>query len=95
MLRLEYSLSQGGGLRVWFKLNLLLGLLIAAPALLVVPAATALVSGFASWSSLLLQIAHNLAIASMWIAVVVLVVLTLPFVVRQVCQRTHDREMEE
>ena len=58
--QLEYALSPDGGLRAWFKLNLLLCLMLGIPLLFVVPVVTGLLTSFASWTALLLQIAINL-----------------------------------
>jgi len=84
MLRLEYSLSQGGGLRAWFKLNLLVALLLAIPVLLVVPAVTALLSGVASWSVFLHQTMMNLTMILLWGIVFIVIVVTFIFVVGRV-----------
>jgi len=64
--RLEYSLSKGGGLRSWFKLNLFLAILLLIPALLVVPAITALLSEVASWTVFLKEIMENLTMTLLW-----------------------------
>ena len=60
LLRLEYALSAGGGLRAWFKINIVLCLILAAPAILVVPCVTAIVAGIATWSSYLLLTVQNI-----------------------------------
>ena len=60
LAKLEYSLSSGGGLRAWFKLNLLLALMIAIPALLVMPAITLVLGTFATWTDFLAMAATNI-----------------------------------
>lgn len=75
LLRFEYALSPEGSLRAWLKLNLLVGLLLAIPALLVVPIVTALLGAFASWTAFLLQAVLNVLYA--FIAIVSMVGLTL------------------
>lgn len=86
MLRLEYSLSQGGRLRAWFKLNLLVGILLAVPVLFVVPAVTALLSGVASWSIFLLQTMKNLTMTLLWGIAFVVIIMTFIFAVGQIRQ---------
>jgi hypothetical protein len=58
--KLEYSLSSQGRLRAWLKLNLLIALLIAAPAVLVLPFITLVLGTFATWSDYLAAITMNL-----------------------------------
>jgi len=60
LAKLEYSLSSGGGLRAWFKLNLLIALLIAIPALLVMPAVTLVLGTFATWTDFVAVAAINI-----------------------------------
>jgi hypothetical protein len=61
--RLEYWLSPQGELRAWFKLNLLLGLFLAVPVVLVAPVITLLLSTVATWSQYLLAAAVNTLLA--------------------------------
>jgi hypothetical protein len=68
LANLEYSLSSGGGLRAWFKLNLLIALLIAIPIVFVFPVITLFLATFASWSDLLRTTAINLFWATVYIA---------------------------
>lgn len=63
VLRLEHALSPGGGLRCWLKLNVLLALGLAIPAILLVPPATAIIAAFATWSAYLAAVALNLLLA--------------------------------
>jgi len=60
LAKLEYSLSAGGGLRAWFKLNLLIALLIAIPALLVMPVVTLVLGTFATWTDFIARAAINI-----------------------------------
>ena len=78
VLSLEYSLSPGGGLRAWLKLNLTVGLVLGIPALIVVPVMTVLLAGMASWTALLLQIVLNLLYAALALMAVVFVLLHIP-----------------
>lgn len=95
MLRLEYSLSRGGGLRAWFKLNLLVAFLLAIPALLVVPVVTALLSGLASWSAFLYQTMRNLTMTLMWGIAFLGIVVTIMFVVGQIRRRADLQAREQ
>jgi len=89
MLMLEYSLSRGGGLRAWFKLNLLLGLVLAVPGILVVPAVTLVLSGLASWSALLLLTLRNLAFAMLWGILCLVIIVTFVFAAGQTRNRAR------
>ena len=66
LLSLEYSLAGGGGLRAWLRLNLLLALFLLTPTVLLVPVVTALLSGLAAWTALLVIIISNLVMAVVW-----------------------------
>ena len=63
VLRLEYALSPAGHLRAWAMLSLKIGLMLAIPAILVVPPVTWILSGMATWSAHLAAIALNLLLA--------------------------------
>ena len=60
LAKLEYSLSSGGGLRAWFKLNLLMAFMIAIPALFVMPTITLVLGTFATWTDFLAVAAINI-----------------------------------
>ncbi len=60
LARLEYALSPGGLLRAWAKLCLRLCLILACPALLVVPALAVLACGFADLTAALALACSNL-----------------------------------
>jgi len=60
LLRLEYGVSCGGGLRAWLRLNVLVATVVLIPALLVVPVLTMLSGSFATLTAFLLQAAINL-----------------------------------
>ena len=60
ILRLEYWVSPGGGLRQWARFNVGLALLIGIPALVLAPIITLLLTCFVSWTESLLQITINL-----------------------------------
>lgn len=59
-LSFEFSVSPKGGLRAWLKLNFLVGLVLAIPALTLIPVITFILNGFATWTQFLVQIADNL-----------------------------------
>ena len=73
-LSVENAISPHGGLRAWLKLNLLVALVLAIPAVLVVPVITYLLSGFSTWAQFLAAIANNLLNAAMSMVGMVLVV---------------------
>lgn len=60
LLQLEYSLSSGGGLRAWIRLNLLVSIVLGIPALFVVPIVTWLLGSFVTWTAFILQASLNL-----------------------------------
>ncbi len=53
-LQLEYAISRGGRLREWAKLNVLLGIIIGIPALIVLPMLSLAVAGICAISLSLL-----------------------------------------
>lgn len=57
--KLEYSLSSGGHLRAWLKLNLLVSVVMAIPVLLVLPPLTWALGTFATWSAYISTTAIN------------------------------------
>jgi hypothetical protein len=74
-LAFEYSLSPGGGLRAWLKLNTAVALFLGIPALLVVPVITVLFTAVSTWTALLLQIVLNLLYAALALMALVFVLL--------------------
>lgn len=74
VLTIEAAISPHGGLRAWLKLNVLVALVLAIPAILVVPVITYLLSGFSTWSQFLAEIANNLLQAAISMVGMVLVV---------------------
>jgi len=75
LLAFEYSLSPGGGLRAWLKLNMAVAVFLGIPALLVVPVITVLVTAVSTWTALLLQIVLNLLYAALALMALVFVLL--------------------
>lgn len=71
LLQLEYSLSSGGGLRAWLRLNLLVCLLLTIPAILIVPVVTWLLQSFTTWSAYLFATALNLLFTLLTIVAIV------------------------
>ncbi len=80
--KLEYSLSSGGGLRAWLKLNGLLGLLLAIPVILVLPVITLALGTFATWSDYFATASINIFHSVLAIAGTVAVVTVGVFVAR-------------
>ena len=77
LLQLEFSISRGGGIRAWLRLNLFLTAVLAIPALFVVPVVTWLMGSFVTLSELLLAVAQNLL--STLITIITFVILLLVF----------------
>ena len=68
--KLEFSLSRGGGLRSWFKLNILIGILLAIPLIFIAPVITFAFATVESWSGFLLQTLWNLFRALLLLVVI-------------------------
>ncbi len=63
LFRLEFALSSGGHLRGFIRLNMMVGVLLLVPVVLVMPWLTALFASFASLTAFLMQAAMNLLYA--------------------------------
>jgi hypothetical protein len=72
--RLEYTLSPGGQLRAWSKLNLALALFLGIPIILLMPVVTLGLSTLTSWSVYVLAVTTNLATAVSMILKTILLV---------------------
>ena len=70
VLRLEHALSPGGGLRCWLKLNVLLALGLAIPAILLVPPMTAVLVAFSAWAGYLAAATLSLLLALIFIILI-------------------------
>ena len=70
VLRAEHSLSPGGGLRCWLKLNVLLALGLAIPAVLLVPPVTAVLVAFSAWAGYLAAATLSLLLALVYIILI-------------------------
>lgn len=88
LLQLEYSLSRGGGIREWLRLNLLVAALLIIPALLVVPVVTWLLGSFVTMTAFLYQAAQNLLWTVLTIIATISVALVFVYVLRALW-RTH------
>ena len=77
VLRLEHALSPGGGLRCWLKLNALLALGLAIPALLLVPPITWILAGMATWSAYLAAVVLNLLLALVYAILIAAILSTV------------------
>lgn len=77
VLRLEHALSPGGGLRCWLKLNVLLALGLAIPAIVLVPPATSIIAAFATWSAYLAAVALNLLLALVYAILIAAILSTV------------------
>lgn len=75
LLHIEYGLSNRGGLREWIRLVAVLTLVLAIPAVLLVPLVTVFLSAAASWTALLFQITQYILYALLTAAACVIVVL--------------------
>lgn len=87
VLRLEWWLSPGGALREWLRFNLLLGMVLTIPALLVVPVITYVLGQFATWTALLVQIARNLIVFPLFVIIGIALVSALLTILRQLGRR--------
>jgi len=81
--RLEYWLSPRGELRAWLKLNLLLALLLAVPAVLVGPVLTYCFWTAATWSQFLLATAVNILLTVLAAMGVVVLLSAASFVIQR------------
>lgn len=63
LLQLEYALSSGGHLRGFIRLNLMIGVVLLVPTLLVVPVLTTMFGSFVTMTAFLMQAAMNLLYA--------------------------------
>lgn len=78
-MQLEYAISSNGGLRAWIKLNLLVGLILGIPALLIFPIITLILSSFTTWTAYLFSMAINLLFFFLCIAAIIAVVMITHF----------------
>ena len=70
VLRVEHALSPGGGLRCWLKLNVLLALGLAIPAILLVPPVTAVLVAFSTWAGYLAAATLSLLLALVYMILI-------------------------
>jgi hypothetical protein len=92
VLSVENAISPQGGVRAWLKLNLLVALVLAIPAVLVVPVITYLLSGFATWAQFLATIANNLLhVAVSMVGMVLVVVIGGRIVMAQLASQGRRR----
>lgn len=82
LLQLEYSLSRGGGIREWLRLNLIVAVLLSIPALLVVPVVTWLLGSFVTMTAFVYQAAQNLFWTVLTIIATISVALVFVYVLR-------------
>ena len=69
ILEIEHSVSPGGTLRAWLKVNIALAVLIGIPALLVLPVIGLVLGQFAGWSESLFFIAYYCLLALICVAI--------------------------
>lgn len=74
--KLEYSISSGGSLRAWFKLNLFVAILLAIPAFLLVPVITVILAGVAEWTLCLMQIVQHLLFTLLYLIAIAVIIST-------------------
>ena len=82
LLQLEYVLSSGGYLRGFIRLNLMIGVVLLVPTLLVVPVLTMLFGSFVTMTAFLMQAAMNLLFAVLSILAAVASVLVFGYVLK-------------
>lgn len=75
LLQIEYGLSSRGGLREWARVVVVLSLVLAIPAVLVVPLVTVFLAAAVSWTAMLFQIAQYLLFALLTVIAFVTVAL--------------------
>jgi hypothetical protein len=80
--RLEYSISATGELRAWFKGSLSLALLLAIPAVLIMPVLTAIFGTFVTWSGFFAAFAENLFWGAVYLIATAFLVCLIPLVLR-------------
>lgn len=78
--KLEYAISSGGRLRAWFKLNLLVALLLAIPAFLLFPVVTAVLVAFAEWSICLMFIVRSLLMTLLYVLAIAAIMTTVIYI---------------
>ena len=86
LLSVEYWLSQGGWLREWIRLNLWVGVVLLAAAIMVVPPVTALLEGVRDWTGLVSTTVSNINAAVSALPAIVLALAT-GFLVVKLIQR--------
>jgi hypothetical protein len=91
ILDIERSISPNGGLRAWAQLNVLMALVLGIPALLIIPVITYILSGFATWSEYIKQIAINLLVVAVAVLLGLLVLILIGRVVEAEFRRRRRR----
>ena len=84
LLRLEFWVSPGGGLREWARLNVALALLIGIPVLIFAPIVTLLLTCFVSWTDSLVQIVTNLVLIPVIVLMAIAVITALLTILRRI-----------
>ena len=67
VVRLEYTLSPAGQLRAWAKVCLKTGIVLAVPAVLIVPVITFILAGMATWGAYVAAVALNLLLTLVYV----------------------------
>lgn len=93
LLCLEYWVSQSGILREWLRLNLWVAMFLFAAAILIIPAATAVVGGAVEFTGLFERMVENTTGAIMKLPPVVLGIATL-LVVGRILYRHWQRRRQ-
>lgn len=89
--RLEYWLSPKGWLREWLRFNLRFALLLAVPALLVVPLITFLLGQLSAWSTMLAQTTSRMILFPLSALLIVGLVSGLIYITRAMAQQRPRR----
>jgi hypothetical protein len=94
ILQLEYTISPEGGLRGWLRFNVLVSILLAIPALFLVPVITFILSSFATLTGFILQAAINILYTLLVIVAIGALIMIIGFAVTQLRLRQIHNEQQ-
>ena len=95
LLSVEHWISPSGWLREWIRLNVRIAVTVAATALLVVPAVSALLTGLADWTFYAEEAVGNTVSAAMKLPPVILGVIALVIAIRWLRTRQPGRAQRQ
>ena len=90
-MSIEYAVSPNGGVRAWLKLNLLICLMLLAPALLVFPVITWFLVTFTTWTEYLYLIAKNILYFFLLVSASVAVIISTHFAVKTYLKKQSEK----